>query len=445
MKRAVQAVFLALLLCGSGCQQQNQELDAELAAFTKAKETQAQQFVSDGNLQMPPEGWKLFSAIRADNFTAAARSFSQLEARHSAGPNPLERAKTAVIEKFGCPTSLNAVESPAWHALLDAYWAYALSRQWSNEFLRLAINDIVATVPTNAILFAGSDVTRFSISAWAETRTNGRPFYVISQTQLADWNYSAYVTNTYGTTIRLPGANVFTTVFQNALSNSAGASPAMIVKRMNSALTRYIYVQNSANDVYVHPYWIFDWMYLHLVPEGPLLKMSRTPLKNLPPDSIKTNRQYWSGLCEKLIGDWITESTTPMEVCDFAEKVFLRRDLRNFKGNFDYLNDTRAQEQFAAFRFATADLYLWRCAETTSVVEKQSMLNESLLAFVQSFALGPNNSRVAYYFADVLAQMTRYDEALRILKIGISLQPADPDLKTKREEIELKVKSASSN
>jgi len=325
MKCHLQVLVLAVLAGGGlGCQQKNKVLDAELAKFTEIKEAQARQLVSDGKLEMPPGGWKLFTAIRSDNSASAAKLFSQLDSRHSAGPNVVERAKAIVADKLGYTASLDAVDSPVWHTMLDAYWAYTLTKQWTNKFLRLAIDDIVATVPTNAILFAGSDVARFSVSAWTETQTNGRPFYVISQTQLADWNYSAYVTSTYGAKIRLPDVNAFTAVFQSEQSRSVGASSATVVKRMNSSLAQYIYVQNSANDVYLQPYWIFDWMYPHLVPEGPLLKICREPLSDLPPDSVKTNRRYWSGVCEKLIGDWITESTRPMEICDFVERVYLR-------------------------------------------------------------------------------------------------------------------------
>lgn len=394
---------------------------------------------------MPPEAGKLFAAIQSDNFTSAAKYFSQLEVRSAAGPNALERAKTTVIEKFGYPTRLNAVESPAWHAIRDAYWAYALSRQWSNEFLQLAINDIVTTIPTNAILFAGSDVSRFSISAWAETRTNGRPCYVISQTQLADWSFLAYLTKTYGAKIRLPDENLFTSVLQSEQGSSTGAGPSTIVKRVNSALARQIFDQNPRDDVFVQPYWIFDWMYPRVVPEGPLLKIRRKQLPRLPPDSLKANREYWAGICKKLIGDWITETTEPKDVCDFVEKVYLRRDLSGFKGDVHYVSDARAQEQFAGFRFATADLYLWRCVQATRLDEKQWMQNECLLAFMQSFALGPRNAKVAYYFADILTQINHYDEALRIVEIAILLQPADPDLKAKREEIRAKLKSAASN
>src|SRR5262245_46787601 len=101
MTCVAQVLVLALLICVTGCQQKNQQLEAGLAEFSKAKEAQAKQLVSDGNLEMPSEGWKLFAAIRSDNFASAAKCFSQLEARHSAGPNALERAKTTISEKFG--------------------------------------------------------------------------------------------------------------------------------------------------------------------------------------------------------------------------------------------------------------------------------------------------------------------------------------------------------
>jgi predicted Zn-dependent protease len=116
-----------------------------------------------------------------------------------------------------------------------------------------------------------------------------------------------------------------------------------------------------------------------------------------------------------------------------------------FKGDPDYLADNRAQEGFAELRFATADLYLWRCIEASQVAEKQSMQNECLLAIKQAFALGPRNSKVTYCFADLVAQINRDAEAVRILEIGMALEPSDPDLKTKLEEIKAKTKETTSN
>jgi len=161
------------------------------------------------------------------------------------------------------------------------------------------------------------------------------------------------------------------------------------------------------------------------VPTGPIFRINRDPLTRLPDSVLQSDRAYWSNQCATLIGGWITEKTTVAEVCDFAERVYSRRELAGFKGDSQYLQDRTAQEYLSQLRHSTADLYLWRCSEAADVAEKQRMLDESLLAFQQAFALGPGNYHMVDDFSGMLTQIKRFDDAERLARVSAMLNPTN--------------------
>ena len=122
------------------------------------------------------------------------------------------------------------------------------------------------------------------------------------------------------------------------------------------------------------------------------------------------------------------------EVCDFAERVYVRQDLAGFKGNPQYLQDKAAQEGVSKLRYAIADVYLWRCSEATDTAEKERMLTEGMLAFQQAFALGPGNYEVVNNFSGMLAQMARFDDAKRIVQVSSMLSPTNATLLQRLEK-----------
>jgi len=112
--------------------------------------------------------------------------------------------------------------------------------------------------------------------------------------------------------------------------------------------------------------------------------------------------------------------TSVNKVCDFVEKVFVRQDLADFKGDAAYLRDKPAQNWFGMARHSTAALYQWRCVHAAETQEKQRMLHEALLAYEQSFALDPT---LVMDFADMLIQINQPQNARRLLQLSFKLDP----------------------
>ncbi len=95
------------------------------------------------------------------------------------------------------------LNNPAWQYVLDAYGTWGEVLHWTPRLLRIYANDILNSIPSNAVLFAGSDPGRFVLSAFNDViGTNG--LLVVTQNGLADNVYMAYVRRLYGERMSLP-------------------------------------------------------------------------------------------------------------------------------------------------------------------------------------------------------------------------------------------------
>ena len=93
-----------------------------------------------------------------------------------------------------------------------------------------------------------------------------------------------------------------------------------------------------------------EWMFPHLTPFGMVLKINRQPVAALTDEMIAKDHQYWSRHGERFVGNWITYETPVKELCAFAERTYLRRDLQGFKGDPKFVTDVAAQKTFSKLR-----------------------------------------------------------------------------------------------
>jgi hypothetical protein len=321
------------------------------------------------------------------------------------------------------------------------------------------VRDILDAIPTNSIYFGGTDPGRFAITAAVDSHVEGRPFLALTQNQLADGWYRDYLSLMFSNHIYVPTSQDSQQAFGSYLAeaqrrlnagtlkkgenvtlagNRVQVSGLVAVMEINALLVKVIFDKNPGREFYIEQSVPLDWTYPHLVPRGPIFKINREPLPRLPDSVLQADRSFWSNCCAKLIGDWITEGTSVRDVCDFVERVYVRHDLAEFTGDPQHLQDNAAHEYVSKLRYATADVYLWRCSEAKDVAEKQRMLTESTLAFQQAFALGPGNYEVVNDFSGMLAQMKRFDDAERVVGISSSLNPTNASLKPLLEEARAK-------
>jgi hypothetical protein len=88
----------------------------------------------------------------------------------------------------------------------------------------------------------------------------------------------------------LPGEQVHLTP-EDVLQISGQTS----VMQINALLVRVIFDKNPGHEFYIEESFPLDWMYPHLVPHGPILRIERRPLTQLPDDAL---RQDHESLCQ---------------------------------------------------------------------------------------------------------------------------------------------------
>jgi len=165
-----------------------------------------------------------------------------------------------------------------------------------------------------------------------------------------------------------------------------------------------------------------DWMYPYLVPFGIIMRVNRTPL-DLTEEIMQRDHVFWSQYSERLVGNWITDDTTAAELCDFAEKVYLRHNYTGFTGDRKFIRDDDAQKGFSKLRSAIgASIYQWRADRSRNPAEKARLSKEAEFAFKQSFAYCPYSEGASRY-AQLLIETGRAEDALRVLKTFQKLDP----------------------
>jgi tetratricopeptide (TPR) repeat protein len=147
----------------------------------------------------------------------------------------------------------------------------------------------------------------------------------------------------------------------------------------------------------------------------------------LPEDTLMKDREFWSRYSERLIGNWITQETTVEEVCEWARRIYLRRDLTGFEGDPIYVRDNDAQKAFSKLRSAVAALYAWRFGTTADPILKERYAKEADFAYRQAFAFGPINPEISFKYVNFLTARGRFEDAKLIAR---TLNDTDPNSKS---------------
>ena len=201
-------------------------------------------------------------------------------------------------------------------------------------------------------------------------------------------------------------------------------SGQVAVMAINGLLTKIIFEKNPGHEFYVEESFPLDWMYPYLSPAGIIMKINRQPLAELTEEMVKKDHDFWTRYSERAIGSWITYDTPVKEICDFAESVYMRGDLRGFKGDRKFVRDDNAQKAFSKLRSALGGLYAWRLTQSKTPAEQQRMLKEADFAFRQAFAFCPYSPEAVYRYVQLLVNVGRIDDALLVAR---TCKTQDPD------------------
>jgi tetratricopeptide (TPR) repeat protein len=219
------------------------------------------------------------------------------------------------------------------------------------------------------------------------------------------------------------------------IDNRVQVSGQVAVMAINGLLTKVIFDANPEHEFYVEESFPLDWMYPHLSPYGIIMKINRQPLPELTEDMVKADHEFWSQFSDRLIGNWITYDTPISNICAFAEKTYLRRDYRGFKGRPEFIRDNDGQKAFSKLRSSIAGVYNWRIANAKSHADQQRMLREAEFAFKQAYAFCPYSPEAVFRYINLLISIGRVDDARLIAQTSQKLDPYNPQMQSLVDEL----------
>jgi len=81
-----------------------------------------------------------------------------------------------------------------------------------------------------------------------------------------------------------------------------------------------------------------------------------------------------------------------------ANKIRLRKDLENFKGDAAFVNNEDAQKTFSKLRSSIGGLYAWRATHAKNDTDRNDMRKNAEFAFRQAFALCPYSPEAVFCY-----------------------------------------------
>jgi hypothetical protein len=436
-------LFLLSLFLATG---QARAIDAELARFIAAKQQQVRDLSGRITNPVPAIVWKYFDAVRVDDWETATNLADRIDA-----------ASSRYIQ------ATNDVMTPAlrtliWPAISESIGAYGEFHDWNNRWLHRFGREIIDSIPRNGIYFGGTDPGRFVISALCESQVEGKPFFTITQNQLADWTYVEYLHVIYGKKLRLPTTNDLQQAFQDFVADAQArlkhdqdfpneprqikpgedvrvvdgrvqVSGQVAVMAINGLIVKKIFNDNATSEFFVEESFPLDWMYPHLVPHGLIFRLNRQPLAEIAEKDMIQDQAFWKALTREMLGGWLDEKTSVKAVCDFAEKYGLGKQLENYKGDQAFAENDPARKTFSKLRTSIGGLYAWRAKSAKDDDERDRMYHAADLAYRQGYAICPFSPEAIWRYVDLLVNRKRVDDAILIVKTSLHLSPEDQQLK----------------
>ena len=282
------------------------------------------------------------------------------------------------------------LDNALWPYLQEMYWGFEAVNTWHPGLIRMYGQDILSEIPSNSVFFGGTDPGRFVITAFQEATR--QPFYVVTQTALADNVYMEYLRNRINNAIWLPEQDDLQgAIGQYVQDVESGRAPTNIdiniendhvttknaagVMVINGIIAKLIFDKNKTNHAfYVEESYVISWMYPYLQPAGLIMKLNPEPT-DLTSEMVAADRRFWDAYTERLM-------THP-----------------------DFVRDVRAQKAYSKMRLAIASLLAYR-----------GRTNEAEYAFNQARKLHPASLEGAVRFADFYEKGRRWDEAIAVLE-----------------------------
>lgn len=190
------------------------------------------------------------------------------------------------------------------------------------------------------------------------------------------------------------------------------------------------------------------------------MKINREPLREIDQTRVDKDHDFWSQFSQRLIGNWITYDTSISNICEFAERVYVRHDYTGFKGDTKFIRDDDGQKAFSKLRSSIAGVYQWRLSDCSTklaaiaskpaaeqqalagernrlVAEQARMIKEAEFAFKQAYAFCPYSPEALYRYVNLLLGSNRVEDAWRLAVTSQKLDPFNGQLEGLVKQLEL--------
>lgn len=396
-------------------------------------------------VEIPSDVMDFFDAARSEQWVSASNWFVSIQAMRNYPPR---------------------WKPEFWGPVNDTFGALDIFRKMDPKLFEMCGMDMVKCIPPGSIYFGGSDVGRFLPSVYSQSHSEGRPFFTLTQNQLADSAYLGYLGDMYAGKINLADTNDSLQSFSNYAANAevryhhdqdrpnephqikpgenvrldttghVRVSGHIAVMGINALLARVIFERNPTNQFFVEESFPLDWMYPHLLPSGLIMKINRKPLSRLDEDIFKQDHEFWSEYTGRLIGNWITYDTPIKDITAFAKKVYLKKDLGDFRGDIGFIQDSESQKFLSKLRCSIAGIYSWRLGMSPSGdtvpdqyiavgADRARLQREADFALKQALALCPASPEAVYRYAQLLVNWKRVDDALLVTETARRFAPTN--------------------
>jgi hypothetical protein len=365
LKRSAWGMFILLLACvggvWDGCDSRPQKArklpnESQVRTFFAAKEKQAKRlaeedavFWKERNPKHPPvspEVWRYFDAARQGDWTTVERLYRGMARRcyHFA-------AKEEDVDQ--------RLSSLAWQPVNETFRFYEQCALTNPKHALAFGREILDSMPRGSVYVGNSDAGRFVVTALCRDQTAGDPVFVITLNGFTDDLYLRYLALMHEPRLRVLSGEDMQQAFEiyrkdaELRLNEHRLLPSERVWRDSNGVVQvagYTAVlevagyalkacleKNPDRQFFMEAVGVPEWLYPHLLPHGPILRVSREAFPELGAEVLKRDKEYWSGRFAPLIGNWLTEETPLSQLCDFVEKVHVRRDLTGFSGDREFI------------------------------------------------------------------------------------------------------------
>ena len=415
-------------------------LDADLGRYLVAKQQQIRDFADTITNKVPAVVWRFYDAVRVDDWETATNVYDRIRlASHRYAETTNDDAITPALGTL------------VWPPLMESFGSYERFHHTNAKWLHRFGDGIIASIPRGGVYLGGTDPGRFVVSALCESQVEGKPFFTLTQNQLADGTYLDYLRAMYGKKIHLFTAadsqNFFTDYSTDAdrrekqgrlkpgeqvardKNGRVQISGQVSVMEINGLMAQKIFEDNPGREFFVEESFPLDWMYPHLTPHGLIMQLNRKPLESISVSDMDGDRDYWKKLFAEMFGGWLDEKTPVKDVCDFAEKYGLGKNLENFKGDQAFAGDADSRKCFSKLRSSQAGLFAWRAEHTKDADERDRMYRAADLAFRQAYVICPYSPEALYRYINLFLQRGRTDDAALLARTSLHLQPDNQQFK----------------